>query len=223
MASTSKPNGYHPAFEEYCETIFELSEDSVDLIQARIADRLEVSRPAVSEMMKRLEREGLIELGSAITLTEAGRVLAERVVRRHRLAERFLTDVLGLSWALAHAEAGKWEHVISKPVEDALTRVLGEPTTCPHGNPIPGSKYVEPDTRTLSEVRAGEPFTVTRITEELEFATGLLDFLEDNSLTPGRTGMVTKAGKEGSCSVSIDGHDVVIDSFTSRRILVEAT
>jgi len=118
---------------------------------------------------------------------------------------------------------GKWEHVISKPVEDALTRVLGEPTTCPHGNPIPGSKYVEPDTRTLSEVRAGEPFTVTRITEELEFATGLLDFLEDNSLTPGRTGMVTKAGKEGSCSVSIDGHDVVIDSFTSRRILVEAT
>ena len=83
---------HHPAFEEYCECIFELREDDLDVIQARIAERLQVSRPAVSEMMKRLEAEGLVSLDDGIRLTESGRVLAETVVRRHRLAERFLTE-----------------------------------------------------------------------------------------------------------------------------------
>ncbi|HIF22630.1 MAG TPA: metal-dependent transcriptional regulator, partial [Gemmatimonadetes bacterium] len=136
---------YHPAFEEYCEAIFELAEDDLDVIQARIADRLEVSRPAVSEMVKRLEKEGLITSDDhVILLTDDGRDLATSVVRRHRLAERFLTDVLGLSWTEAHHEAGRWEHVISPAVEVALDRLLGQPTTCPHGNPIPGSSYSEP-------------------------------------------------------------------------------
>ena len=93
---------HHPAFEEYCECIFELREDDLDVIQARIAERLQVSRPAVSEMMKRLESEGLITSDDGIALTASGRRLAETVVRRHRLAERFLTDVLKLSWAEAH-------------------------------------------------------------------------------------------------------------------------
>ena len=116
---------YHPAFEEYCETIFELDEDDLDVIQARIADRLEVSRPAVSEMVKRLEKEGLITSEDhVILLTDDGRDLATSVVRRHRLAERFLTDVLGLSWTEAHHEAGRWEHVISPAVEVALDRLL---------------------------------------------------------------------------------------------------
>src|SRR3954453_16162710 len=125
---------WHPAFEEYCETIFELREDDVNVIQARIVDRLGVSRPAVSEMIKRLEANGLVSLnGTNVGLTDAGLRLAERTVRRHRLAERFLTDMLGLSWAEAHREAGKWEHVISDRVEVAITRVLHDPTTCPHG------------------------------------------------------------------------------------------
>jgi len=129
---------YHPAFEEYCETIFELAEDDLEVIQARIAERLEVSRPAVSEMIKRMEKEGLVTSDAeGISLTADGRDLASSVVRRHRLAERFLTDVLGLTWTEAHHEAGKWEHVISPSVEDALNRLLGSPTTCPHGNPIP--------------------------------------------------------------------------------------
>ena len=114
--------------------------------------------------------------------------LAERVVRRHRLAERFLTDMLGLSWAQAHDEAGKWEHVISEPVEAALDRVLGEPTTCPHGNPIPGADYHAPSSRPLSALDVGTEFTVSRIPEELEFTPGLLDFLEENSLQPGYSG-----------------------------------
>jgi DtxR family transcriptional regulator, Mn-dependent transcriptional regulator len=129
---------HHPAFEEYCECIFELDEDDVDVIQARIAERLQVSRPAVSEMIRKLESEGLITNDGAILLTDSGRALAQLVVRRHRLAERFLTDVLKLSWAEAHHEAGKWEHVMSSHVEEAINRLLGEPTTCPHGNPIPG-------------------------------------------------------------------------------------
>ena len=110
---------YHPAFEEYCETIFELAEDDLEVIQARIAERLEVSRPAVSEMIKRMEKEGLVTSDAeGISLTTDGRDLASSVVRRHRLAERFLTDVLGLTWTEAHHEAGKWEHVISPSVED---------------------------------------------------------------------------------------------------------
>jgi len=100
---------WHPAFEEYCETIFELAEDDFDVIQARVAERLDVSRPAVSEMIHRLQAEGLVILnGRSIELSPDGLELAERVVRRHRLAEVFLTKVLGLSWANAHAEAGKW-------------------------------------------------------------------------------------------------------------------
>ena len=115
---------WHPAFEEYCETIYELGEDDLDVIQARIAERMDVSRPAVSEMMKRLEVDGLIEAGREIKLTEKGMHLAETVVRRHRLAECFLTDVLGLSWADAHQEAGKWEHLISPTVEKAMVARL---------------------------------------------------------------------------------------------------
>ena len=129
---------HHPAFEEYCECIFELREDHIDVIQARVADRLQVSRPSVSEMIKRMETEGLIVIrGAKISLTADGDVLAERVVRRHRIAERFLTDVLGLSWANAHHEAGKWEHIMNQDVESAMNRVLHNPTTCPHGNPSP--------------------------------------------------------------------------------------
>ena len=211
---------YHPAFEEYCETIFELAEDDLDVIQARIADRLEVSRPAVSEMVKRLEKEGLVTSDDhVILLTDDGRELATSVVRRHRLAERFLTDVLGLSWTEAHHEAGRWEHVISPAVEVALDRLLGQPTTCPHGNPIPGSSYSEPDTRHLSDVGVGESFTVSRIPEELEFADGLLEFLEKSRLMPGETGSVTAAA-DGTVTIQISGHSVAVDPFAADRILV---
>jgi DtxR family Mn-dependent transcriptional regulator len=133
---------HHPAFEEYCECIFELDEDDVAVIQARIAERLQVSRPAVSEMIRRLDAEGLITTDGAIRLTKKGEALAQSVVRRHRIAERFLTDILGLSWAEAHHEAGKWEHVMSDHVEQAMDRVLGRPTTCPARQP--DSRFLVP-------------------------------------------------------------------------------
>ena len=213
---------HHPAFEEYCECIFELQEDDVVVIQARIADRLQVSRPAVSEMIRRLEAEGLVTSDGSIELTEAGMAIAKRTVRRHRLAERFLTDMLGLSWAVAHHEAGKWEHVMSSEVEDALDRVLGSPTTCPHGNPIPGSQYAAPNTVALAELAVGAKFTVSRITEELEFAPGLLDFLEDATILPGHRGVITASSPDGTVTVEIEGRHVGVGSFASSRILVIA-
>lgn len=211
---------FHPAFEEYCEAIFELHEDDVDVIQARIADRLGVSRPAVSEMIRRMDHEGLVEVDRTVRLTVAGTRLAEQVVRRHRLAERLLTDVLGLSWAEAHQEAGKWEHIISDNVEAALIRLLEDPTTCPHGNPIPGSAYQAPDTVALSEVSVGQEFTVLRIPEELEFTPGLLEFLESAAILPGHHGSVTASSPDGTTTVEIGGNHVGVGSFASSRILV---
>ena len=219
MAPYQTPE-YHPAFEEYCETIWELHEDDVDVIQARIAERMHVSRPAVSEMIRRMEQEGLVEVDRTVQLTADGRTLAETVVRRHRLAERLLTDILGLSWAEAHQEAGRWEHVISDNVEAAIVRLLDDPTTCPHGNPIPGTAYTAPDTVALSDLGVGAGFTVMRIPEELEFTPGLLDFLEDASIQPGHTGTVTASSPDGTTTVEIDGRHVGVGSFASARILV---
>ncbi len=213
---------YHPAFEEYCEAIFELREDDVEVIQARIAERLDVSRPAVSEMIKRMEHQGLVSIDGGIRLTTDGADLAESVVRRHRLAERFLTDILGLSWSEAHGEAGRWEHVISDRVEEAMQRLLGAPTTCPHGNPIPGSGYEAPDAVSLDQLGVGDSFTVSRIPEELEFAPGILEFLETSSLVPGRHGTITAASPDGTTTVEIDGKHVGIGQFASTRILVTA-
>jgi DtxR family Mn-dependent transcriptional regulator len=219
----NKQREWHPAFEEYCEAIFELREDDVDVIQARIADRLELSRPAVSEMIRRMEGAGLVEInGGVIRLLPDGHALAETVVRRHRLAERFLTDMLGLSWADAHDEAGRWEHVISPTVEVAMMRALGDPTTCPHGNPIPGTDYQPPTSVTLNTLTVGQSFTVSRIPEELEFTPGLLEFLESSSLLPGHSGTVTALAPKGITVVEIDGQTVEIDQFATQRILVTA-
>ena len=121
---------------------------------------------------------------------------------------------------MAHREAGKWEHVMSTAVEEAMDRLLGSPTTCPHGNPIPGSDYEAPDAHRLSDLGVGNEFTVSRIPEELEFAPGLLEFLEESSIQPGRSGVVTAASPDGTVTIEIDGHHVGVGSFASSRILV---
>ena len=215
------PGEHHPAFEEYCECIFELREDNLEVIQARIADRLRVSRPSVSEMIKRLTEERLILVTDGhITLTDSGEELAQRVVRRHRIAERFMTDILGLSWALAHREAGRWEHVMSDAVEEAMRQKLGNPTTCPHGNPIPGSGYAPPPAVSLSKLNTGQSFTVSRIPEELEFSPGMLEFLENTNLMPGMSGQVSTTNDKGDMTLSVEGHDIVVEKFATERILV---
>jgi len=214
---------HHPAFEEYTETIWELGEDGVEVIQARIAERLDVSRPAVSEMVRRMEKEGLVAIDhrGVITLTPDGLTLATTMVRRHRLAERFLTDVLHLNWTEAHHEAGRWEHVISPVVEDALMRILDDPTTCPHGNPIPGSDYARPsDAQPLVDFGVEGFFVVERIPEELEFQEGQLAYLEGAGLMPGRTGEVLSIAPDGTTTVSVGGTPVGISAFAASRILV---
>jgi len=222
--TTHQQREWHPAFEEYCETIFELREEDVDVIQARVAERLELSRPAVSEMIRRMHDAGLVELDSGtIHLTATGLALAEAVIRRHRLAERFLTDILGLSWTDAHSEAGRWEHVLSPTVEAAMMHVLGDPTTCPHGNPIPGTDYHVPNAVTLDTLASGSAFVVSRIPEELEFTPGLLAFLEESSLFPGHSGVVGQPVANGDTTVVIDGREISISLFAAQRILVTAS
>ena len=172
-------------------------------------------------MVHRMHDAGLLTLeGNRISLTPDGEALARRVVRRHRLAERFLTDILDLSWAQAHREAGKWEHVMSEEVESALERVLGSPTTCPHGNPIPGTNYQPPAAMPLAQVGIGQQFTVSRIPEELEFTPGMLDFLEEYNLIPGSNGVVAAFGTSGDMTVEVDGTQVEVESFATQRILV---
>jgi len=126
--------------EMYLRTIYELVEEGIVPLRARIAERLHQSGPTVSQTVARMERDGLltVEGDRHLELTDEGRRLAVRVMRKHRLAERLLTDVIGLDWELVHAEACRWEHVISETVERRLLELLGNPTESPYGNPIPG-------------------------------------------------------------------------------------
>jgi DtxR family transcriptional regulator, Mn-dependent transcriptional regulator len=126
--------------EMYVRTVWELEEEGIPPIRARLSERLQLSAPSVSETVSRLEEEGLLRLTQdrTLELTARGRDLAASVMRKHRLAERLLVDVIGLEWEHVHPEACRWEHVISDDVERKLVQLLDGPTRCPHGNPIPG-------------------------------------------------------------------------------------
>lgn len=191
---------HHDATEEYLANILEVEEEGVKVMRARLVERLGVSAPAVSETIGRLADQGFLELRDdrSVALTEKGRRLATTVVRRHRLAERLLTDVIGLEWEKVHREAGRWEHVISEDVEEKLVALLGDPATCPHGNPIPGSqRSIRPRaTRPLSECPPGE-VTVVRISEKLELSDDGLALVARARLMPGCQGMVTASGAGG--------------------------
>ena len=149
-----------------------------------------------------------------------GRRLAEQVVRRHRLAERFLTDVLKLSWAEAHHEAGRWEHVISDSVELAMNELLGDPTTCPHGNPIPGSDYQAPDSAPLSLSRGGRRVHGSSDHRGTRVRARPARVPRGVGHPAGQLGSVTAASPDGTLTVEIDGRHVGVGSFASERILV---
>jgi DtxR family Mn-dependent transcriptional regulator len=190
----------HDATEEYLETILELEEEGVVPIRARLVERLGVSAPAVSEQVNRLVEGGYAQLADdrRLSLTTKGRALATSVVRRHRLAERLLVDVIGLEWEKVHREADRWEHAISADVEAKLVELLGDPATCPHGNPIPGSanRVGDSDHVALSDARPGG-FTVARISEKLELDDDALQFLAEADLVPGRPVEVVARGGSG--------------------------
>src|SRR5438270_587074 len=126
--------------EMYLRTIYDLEEEGVVPLRARIAERLEQSGPTVSQTVARMERDGLLLVAGDrhLELTAKGRNMAVAVMRKHRLAERLLVDIIGLDWQNVHAEACRWEHVMSEDVERRLVEVLNHPTTSPYGNPIPG-------------------------------------------------------------------------------------
>ncbi|GIU91498.1 MAG: iron-dependent repressor IdeR [Acidimicrobiia bacterium] len=212
---------YRATYREYVEAIYELEEENIDAIQARIADWLGVSRASVSEMVHRLEEEGLVEVGRTVKLTEAGRHLAEVVVRRHRLAERFLSEVLGLPWVKVHAEAEVWEHTISDDVEAAMWKVLGDPKTCPHGNPIPGAGYRPPKMKPIADMDEGETLVLERISEELELDADTMDFLDRAGLRPGQQVTMLTRSPHDTFTVQVGGHDPVgVGSFVAERVFV---
>jgi DtxR family Mn-dependent transcriptional regulator len=204
------PQEYHPPVEEYLETMLGLAEEGVPVIQARIAERLGRSAPSVSEMLDRLIEDGYVTReGRRLSLTKSGRALAEKVVRKHRLAERLLVDVIGLEWHKVHREAGRWEHVISDDVEERLVQLLGDPATCPHGNPIPGSHSAAPAvaTRPLAEVGVGERVRLLRISEEVELNLGSLTLLDDGGFIPGAVALVGGRDADGTVEVTVEGGD----------------
>jgi DtxR family Mn-dependent transcriptional regulator len=216
---------YHPPLEEYLETIHALQEAGTPVIQARIAERMGRSAPSVSEMLDRLSDEGYVRReGRVVELTTPGATLAAKVVRRHRLAERLLVDIIGLPWHKAHLEAGVWEHVISDDVEARLVAILDNPSTCPHGNPIPGSDSMSarPSQRPLADMEAGTRVRLERIAEDVETDMGSLVYLDEHGFIPGATAMVSSRGPDGTLMLEVGGSTVAFGSELSRRLFVAA-
>ncbi len=212
---------FHPPVEEYLETIFALEEEGIAVIQARLAERLDKAAPSVSEMLDRLEADGLITRSARqITMTPTGAALARGVVRKHRLAERLLVDIIGLDWDKAHIEAGRWEHVISDDVEDRLVVLLGNPTTCPHGNPIPGAEPVGPVQHRLDEARPGDRVRLERITESVEHESASLSYLGDHGLTPGTTALIQARAPDGTLTLVVGDTTIALGPAMTQRMFV---
>jgi DtxR family Mn-dependent transcriptional regulator len=221
--SVHPPNdpGVHPPTEQYIEAISNLQDEGGPVIQARLGERVGHSAPTVSEMVHRLRDQGLVAVqGHAISLTPAGRELAISVVRKHRLAERLLADVIGLPWHLVYAEADRWEHVISDEVEALLVKVLGNPTTCPHGYPIPGSGYQPVETTLLADARVGDRVHLTRVMELVNFDIEALVYLEEHRFLPGCEATVTAQGPDGSLVLNVEDNTVVMGASLAKLLWV---
>jgi DtxR family Mn-dependent transcriptional regulator len=219
-----QPVEHHPPVEEYLQTIESLNEEGTPAIQARIAERLGRSAPTVSEMLDRLATDGYVERsGRTITLTEQGQGVAQTVLRKHRLAERLLVDVIGLPWHLVHDEAGRWEHVMSDEVMTRLVLILGDPATCPHGNPIPGSanrpQTLQPQ-RALSVIEPGQTVRFERLGEEVELDGTTLRYLDDAGFIPGTEATVTNKGPDGSLVLNAGGTTLVLGADLCQRLFV---
>src|SRR3954470_23631994 len=215
--------GYHPAVEEYLETVLELEEAGIPPMRARLVERLGVSAPAVSETVRRLEREGYVTLDDqrVVHLTEQGRSYATSIMRRHRLAERLLVDVLQVPWPQVHEEAVRLEHAISANLEAHLVRLLGDPATCPHGNPIPGSTNAMPTgpVTPLATQQPGSNAEVRRISEEIEAVPEHMLLLENAGLIPGHTAQVVSRDDVGVV-VRTPGGDTRVPDEVATKVYV---
>ncbi len=211
---------YSVRYREYVEAIWEIEEEGIPVIQARVAEWLGVSRASVSEMVHRMADEGLVVLDGEIRLTDEGRHLAAVVVRRHRLAERFLSEVLKLPWAKVHAEAEVWETTISDDVEKAMWAVMEDPKTCPHGNPIPGAGYKPPLMKPIAEMTTGEVLRLERISEELELDSEMMRYLDEAGLRPDAKVEVLSRDPHGALTVNVNGTPVGLGVHASERLFV---
>jgi DtxR family Mn-dependent transcriptional regulator len=176
------------ALEDYLKAIYVLMAESQPVIAARMATETGVSASTIFATLRRLEKDGYVTINrrKEIHLTAEGKNIAERIVRRHFLTERFLTDLLGLDWVKAHQEAHRLEHAISQEVEERLATLLKNPLTCPHGNPIPGASKAAPTkTIPLGEATDDQTVELDYITEGGERDVRLLAYLQDHGLVPG--------------------------------------
>ncbi len=220
--------------EMYLRTIYELVEEGIVPLRARIAERLHQSGPTVSQTVARMERDGLVtvEGDRHLEFTDVGRRLATRVMRKHRLAERLLTDVIGLEWELVHEEACRWEHVMSENVERRLLELLDHPTESPYGNPIPGldelgesalgEGFME-GVESLSEA-AGDPGSgdsrvlVRRISEEMQKDETLMSAMRRVGALPDKT--ITIAATADGVLVGSGGETAEILPDAAEHIFV---
>jgi DtxR family Mn-dependent transcriptional regulator len=217
--------------EMYLRTVYELEEEGVVPLRARIAERLGQSGPTVSQTVARMERDGLVHVADDrhLDLTDKGRHEAIGVMRKHRLAERLLADVIGLEWEDLHIEACRWEHVMSDKVERRILALLDKPLVCPHGNPIPGLDQLGLPFSTdqtgglvsLTEAAAG-PATevvVNRISEQLQPDAHLMHRLDAAGMRPG--GRISVAGAAGGVEVWVDGGErISFDRLVADHVFV---
>src|SRR5438132_2412412 len=175
LGSAGEGRGPTEVVSRYLEAIYYMEAEGEAVRSARLADWLGVSRPTVTVALRRMTRDRMVRLTGRkeIELTDRGREVAEAIVRRHRIMERWLTDALGLDWVVADEEAARLEHAVSDRVESRLWEQLGRPTSCPHGNPIPGYADPNPEERRLSGLQPGDGAVVSRISEGAERAAHL--------------------------------------------------
>jgi DtxR family Mn-dependent transcriptional regulator len=221
--------GATPKVEEYLESVYNMTMEGEAVIGARLAEKFQVAPPSVTEMLKRLVRDGYIEMDERrqVTLTPAGQELAEAVLRRHRLTERFLVDMLGMGWHEVHEEACRLEHFISGALEQRVVAALGHPTTCPHGNPIPGyapdakNYLAERQAFRLSQADQGVPVRILCISEVVEDEEELILYLNEKGLKPEQTlHLVGQASDEAAVLLHVAGREVSIPERVASKIWV---
>jgi len=222
----SNTGSAHPSevISRYLEAIYYIWSEGETPRSARLADWLGVSRPTVTVALRRMTRDGMVRMNGRkeIELTAAGRREAEAIVRRHRIMERWLTDVLGLDWVVADAEAARLEHAVSEVVERRLYEALGRPRTCPHGNPIPGHTRASPRERRLATLAAGARAAISRVSEVAEReAPLLLAYLDERGLTPGRAIDVVEVDEIGrTIRIRAGKRDVTLSHDTAAKLWV---
>jgi DtxR family Mn-dependent transcriptional regulator len=217
--------------ESYCVTIYNIDMEGEVVIGARLADKFGVSAPTVTQRLKQLQGEGYITMDARrhIELTPAGVALAESVLRRHRLTERFLVDVLGMQWHEVHDEACRLEHRISGAVEARVVATLDQPTTCPHGTPIPGlvpnaRRYLaDRHALRLGDAEPGRPMAILLVSEVVEDEEELISYLHERGLTPGtRVALRALAPERETADLLVDGRTVSVPERVARALWVVA-